>query len=108
MNLFEIFRACAIREIRLAVIEAGTKLKYSADKPFEPEILDALRDHKFEIIAVIQRSQGLPACSHCQGQLFGIETIDGFENFECFHCGRCAGCRPLTSEAIRKYGASHE
>jgi hypothetical protein len=58
-----------------------------------PEASGFVRKHKQFLVAMLERSIGLPACQRCQSPLLAVPTFDGYENFECQNCGECFGCR---------------
>ena len=68
-------------------------LKLSSPNGTPEHIVEQVRRHKPELLAMLERSVDLPHCD-CGGRVFAVPTFDNFENLECLDCGRCSGCRP--------------
>jgi hypothetical protein len=79
---------------------AAGRIKLLSVSPEIPAAaIELAKDHKSELIKMLDRSAKLPACSACGAPMLAIPTFDGFENIECVPCDRWTGCRPVSAIA---------
>ncbi len=83
----------ALRALGLRVALQQDGLWVTPSNRVTPAASEFVREHKQILVAMLERSVGLPKCLECQGTLLAVPTFDEFENFECQHCGKCFGCR---------------
>lgn len=75
----------------------GDKLNATPSANVTQALACFIRDHKTELVDMLERGQDLPPCERCHGAQLAVRTFDGFENFECQQCGVCSGCRPVAN-----------
>jgi len=77
----------------LSVALEGEFLRVRPTSMVTAKLANAIRERKQELMRCLVRSDDLPRCTTCQGELIAITTFDGFENLECIRCDQCFGCR---------------
>ena len=85
----------AIQAAKVTVTLKGSSVAVSPSKLVTPSLAAFIRDHKAELVVMLERGQGLPPCERCHVAQMAVRTFDGFENHECQRCGACSGCRPV-------------
>jgi len=75
----------------------GSTLNAKPSKAVTPAVAQFIRDHRAELVDMLQRSRQLPPCTQCQGPQIAVATFDDYENFECLRCDVCSGCRKVTA-----------
>ncbi len=84
-----------LRGLGLSVALRNNGLLVTPTNRVTSKASEFVREHKQALVAMLERSVGLPTCQRCQGSFLAVPTFDGFENFECQSCGECSGCRRL-------------
>ena len=87
----------SIQTAKVTISMKGVKLNATPSSSVNPEVASFIRQNKTELVAMLERGQGLPPCERCHGPQIAVRTFDDYENFECQHCKLCSGCRKVVA-----------
>lgn len=102
--LSDLLADCDAHGVRLTLAYGGGLEIDAPQDVLTPELLDRLKPHKDELLAILRPAVDLGTCMDCSMALTETLTFDGFLNLECPGCDHCFGCRPSTDEVAARFG----
>jgi len=108
LGLEKLIADCDTQSIRLLPVGNGGLTIDAPQDALTPDLLDRLKAHKVELLAMLRSAAALGTCEDCGQALVETPTFDGFLNLECPDCDRCFGCRPSTGEIAARFAGVPE